>query len=333
MSMNQQSRRATIADVARRAGVSTATVSRVLSGASRVSPAREAQVRAAVEALDYHPSDLTRAIFSGRANSVGVLVSDLRNPYHVDLMRGIESVLTPAGALAFLATGARESDRERRVLRSLDSQRVRGLVATLSHPQDDLIRTMAERGTECVFVTGPATVRHRRVHSVRVDDHAVGALAWRRLRDGGRRDIVVVTQSGTAYTQRSRLAGFRAAAAADGFDLPDSRVVEAGPLDHATGRLAEVLRGGRVDGVFASSGIASLRAYEQLAALGVAVPDDVAFIGFDDFPWAPYVGTPLTLIARPAEEMGIRAAELILREPGGSQEIVMAPSLVERASG
>jgi LacI family transcriptional regulator len=326
-------RRATIADVARVAGVSTATVSRVLSGASRVSPAKDAQVRAAIEALDYNPSDLTRAIFSGRANSVGVLVSDLRNPYYVDLMRGIESVLGPAGALVFLASGARDHEQERRILRSMDSQRVRGLVATVTGRQDETIRTMADRGTECVFMTRPAGVAHRRVHSVRVDDSAVGALAWRRLRDSGRRSFIVVTQSSTQYTQRSRLRGFRDAAAADGFDLPDERVVEVGSLDHPTGRLAEVLVKHRVDGVFAATGIASLRAYQQVAALGITMPDDLAFVGFDDFPWAPYVAAPLTLIAQPALEMGMRAAQLILDEPGRSQEVVMAPHLVERASG
>jgi len=326
-------RRATIADVARTAGVSTATVSRVLSGTARVSPAKDAQVRAAIEALDYNPSDLTRAIFSGRANSVGVLVSDMRNPYYVDLMRGVESVLTTAGTLAFLASGARDAERERRILRSMDSQRVRGLVATVTGRHEAIIRTMADRGTECVFMTRPVTVQHRRVHSVRVDDHAVGALAWRRLRDGLRRDIVVVTQSSTQYTQRSRLQGFRDAAAADGVELPDDHVVEVGSLDQPTARLAELLRRRRVDGVFAVTGIASLRTYQQVAALGIAVPDDLAFVGFDDFPWAPYIATPLTLIAQPALAMGTRAAELILEEPGRSQEIVMAPYLVERASG
>jgi LacI family transcriptional regulator len=321
-------RRATIADVARAAGVSTATVSRVLSGVSRVSPEKDAQVRAAIEALDYNPSDLTRAIFSGRGNNVGVLVSDLRNPYFVGLMRGVESVLTPAGALAFLAGGARDPERERQVLRSMDSQRVRGLVATVTGRHDELVTAMADRGTECVFVTGPAPVRHRRVHSVRVDDRAVGALAWARLRDGGRRHIVVATQTVSRYTQRTRLAGFRAAASADGYDLPDDRVIEVWNPE----RLADTLRGSRVDGVFATTGIATLRAYRQVTELGLRMPDDLAFIGFDDFSWAPYVATPLTLVARPALEMGTRAAELILAEPGRRQEIVLPPYLVARAS-
>lgn len=326
-------RRATIADVARAAGVSTATVSRVLSGTSRVSPAKQAQVQAAVEALDYNPSDLTRAIFTGRANSVGVLVADLRNPYYVELMRGVESVLTAAGALAFLASGSRDAERERSILRSMDSQRVRGLVATVTGEHEAIVRTMADRGTECVFVTRPGIIRHRRVHSVRIDDHAVGAMAWQRLRDGGRRDLVVVLQANPKYTQRARLAGFRAAARTDGFDLADDHVVEVGTLDDPTDRLAEVLRTRRVDGMFAVTGIATLRAYRQVAALGVAMPDDLAFVGFDDFPWAPYVATPLTLIAQPALEMGTRAAELILAEPGHSQDIVMAPHMVGRASG
>jgi LacI family transcriptional regulator len=309
----------------------------VLSGTAAVSLNKQHQVQAAIAELDYNPSDLTRAIFTGRANSVGVLVADLRNPYYTDLMRGVESVVTSAGALAFLASGARDHDREASIMRSMDSQRVRGLVITVSGAHKRAIQSMAGRGTECVFVTRPRIVRHQRVHSVRVDDHAVGAMAWRRMRQNGRRNVVVVTQSLAQYTQRTRLEGYRSAAAADGFEVPDDHVIELGTPDEPTDRLLEVLRHRvgrrRVDGVFAVTGIATLRAYQQLYALGLKLPDDVAFIGFDDFPWAPYVATPLTLIGQPGFEMGVRAAQLILEEPGRGREIVMPPFLVERSSG
>lgn len=331
-------RRSTIADVARLAGVSTATVSRVLSGTAKVSAAKQAEVESAIKALDYNPSDLTRAIFSGRSNSVGVVVADLRNPYYVDLMRGVESVVTASGALAFLASTAREPERESRILRSMDAQRVRGLVITTAVGLDKGIRAMADRGTECVFMTRPRPPkRHRRMHSVRIDDLEVGAIAWRRLRQQRRRHVVVVTQSMSQYTQRTRLQGFRDAAAADGFEIADDQIVELERPDDPIGRLAEIVarRTGRrrVDGVFAVTGISTLRAYQQLAATGLRMPDDVAFIGFDDFPWAPHIATPLTLIAQPAFSMGVRAAELIIEEPKRSQEIVLPPFLVERASG
>jgi LacI family transcriptional regulator len=332
-------RRPTIGDVAKLAGVSTATVSRVLSGATRVSPDKRTQVLRAIQQLDYNPSDLTRAIFTGRSNSVGLLVADLRNPYYVDLMRGVESVVTEHGGLVFLASAARDPERETSVLRAMDAQRMRGLVITSGHEIDEgAVRRLADRGAEIVFVTRPAGLSHRRVHSVRVDDDAVGALAWQHLRDRGRRNVVVVTQSKVTPTQRARWRGIRDAARMDRVDLPDDQVVELRALDEPAAELGEVLsrraedNRGPIDAVFATSGIATLRAYEELVARGVRMPDDVAFVGFDDFPWAPYLATPLTLVTQPTLEIATQAAQLIIEEPGVAVDRTLAPSLTVRSS-
>ncbi|MFC4117289.1 LacI family DNA-binding transcriptional regulator [Nonomuraea zeae] len=332
-------RRPTIADVARLAEVSTATVSRVLSGVAKVSAGKQAQVLRAIEQLDYNPSDLTRAVFSGRSTGVGVLVADMRNPYYVDLVRGVESVITEGGGLVFLANGSRDPERQQAVLRAMDAQRLRGLVITASRGIDEgIVRRMADRGAEIVFVTRPAGISHPRIHSVRVDDEAVGALAWGHLRDRGRRNVAVVIQSLDTVTQRARLRGIRDAARLDGVDLGDDRVVELQSLDEPALGLNAVLKArgsagrGPVDAVFAATGIGTLRAYQELVELGVRVPDDVAFVGFDDFLWAPYLASPLTVVTQPSLEMGTRAAQLIIDEPGTAVEHVLAPGLTVRAS-
>ncbi|MFD5858727.1 LacI family DNA-binding transcriptional regulator [Streptomyces chartreusis] len=332
-------RRPTINDVARLADVSTATVSRVLSGVAKVSPEKHAQVLRAIEQLDYNPSDLTRAVFNGRSNAVGVLVADMRNPYYVDLVRGVESVITEGGGLVFLANGHRDRERQEAILRAMDAQRLRGLVITANRDIDEgAVRRLADRGAEIVFVTRPAGISHPRIHSVRVDDEAVGALAWQHLRDRGRRNVAVVTQPLDTPTQRARLRGIRDAARLDGVDLADDRVVELQSLDEPALGLEEVLKAcgstkrGAVDAVFAATGIGTLRAYQELMALGVRVPDDVAFVGFDDFLWAPYLASPLTVVTQPTLAMGTQAARLIIDEPGAAVEHVLAPGLTVRAS-
>src|SRR5690554_3792136 len=124
---NSNQRRATIAAVAKRAGVSTATVSRALSGVSPVSEAARLRIIAAVEDLDYRPSELTRAVFAGRSNTIGLLLADMRNPYYIDLVDGVSQVANPSGTMPYLALGNRDPDTERRMLTLMDSHRVRGL--------------------------------------------------------------------------------------------------------------------------------------------------------------------------------------------------------------
>ncbi len=319
--------------------MSTATVSRVLSGTAKVSPAKQAQVMQAIKKLDYNPSDLTRAIFTGRSNSVGLLVADLRNPYYVDLMRGVESVVTEHGGLVFLASAARDPDREASVLRAMDAQRMRGLVITSGHDPIDhaALGRLADHGTQVVFVTRPVALPHPRVHSVRVDDEAVGALAWQHLRDRGRSNVAVVTQSAWSLTQRERSRGIRTAARIDHVDIPEEHITELSSLEEPADGLRAVIEAGRdagrpIDAVFATSGIATLRAYQELADMGISIPDDVAFVGFDDFPWAAHLKTPLTVVTQPALEIATQAAQLIIDEPEASVTRMLAPGLTVRAS-
>lgn len=292
----------------------------------------------AIQKLDYNPSDLTRAIFTGRSNSVGLLVADLRNPYYVDLMRGVETVVTKHGGLVFLSSAARDPERESTVLRAMDAQRMRGLVITSGHEVDHAaVARLADHGTQVVFVTRPAPLPHRRVHSVRVDDEAAGALAWQHLRDRGRSNVAVVTQSARSTTQRARASGVRTAARMDHVDIPTEHVTELSSLDEPAGDLRAVIEaataaGKPIDAVFATSGIATLRAYQELASMGAQIPDDIAFVGFDDFPWAAHLQTPLTVVTQPALEIATKAAQLIIDEPESSVDVALAPGLTVRSS-
>lgn len=329
-------RRATIVSVATLAGVSTATVSRVLSGVSPVRDDTRQRVEAAVAKLNYRPSDLTRAVFAGRSNTIGVLLADMRNPYYVDLVDGISQVANTAGTLAYMAAGNRDEATERRMLSLMDSHRVRGLITTVANGNDDVIHSMAEAGTECVYMTRDPSMLHPRIHSIRLDDAAAGRLAWEHLAATGRTRVLIVNQARNLLTTRDRTQGLIEAARQDGVHLGADNIHRLQSLDAANSDLRDRIRSGRadrtIDAIFATTGIATFRAYEALSGSGVSIPGDVAMLGFDDFAWAEHLSPSLSVIVQPTIEMGITATQVILDEPGESHRVAFQPSLAVRAS-
>lgn len=330
------SRRSTILEVADLAGVSTATVSRVLSGSSSVADATRARVIDAVESLNYRPSDLTRAVFAGRSNTIGVLLADMRNPYYIDLIDGISQVANDAGTLAYLAAGNRDLSTERRTLSLMDSHRVRGLITTAANDHEKAIYAMAEAGTECVYITQVPSIQHPRMHSIRLDDVAAGRLAWQHLSSIGRTKVLIVNQTRDQPTMRARTHGFFEAARESGVILNDENIFRLKNLNQPSHELQQLIVEKRktqaVDAIFATTGIGTFRAYEALSQSGQRLPHDIAMLGLDDFMWAKYLASSLSVIAQPTIEMGLAAARVILEEPGEARHLTFAPSLVVRDS-
>lgn len=330
-------RRATIGAVASLAGVSTATVSRVLSGVSPVSEPTRQKVQAAVESLNYRPSDLTRAIFAGRSDTIGVLLADMRNPYYFDLIDGISQVTNAAETLPYLTAGNRDLATERRLLGLMDSHRVRGLITTVANNNnEDIIHEMARAGTECVYITRRPSIDHPRIHSVQLDDLAAGQLAWKHLSDIGRANVLVVNQGLDRPTIRDRTTGLVEAARHAGHQLAAKNVHTISnwdaPDQELEHRLVEGHKDRSIDAIFATTGIATFRAYEALSRTGLDIPGDIAMLGLDDFAWAAHLATPLSVIVQPTIEMGAAAARVILEEPGESRRLTFPPSLTIRAS-
>jgi len=329
-------RRATISAVAQLAGVSTATVSRVLNGGELVSELTRQRVRDAVNELNYRPSGLTQAVFKGRSNTIGLLLADMRNPYYIDLFDGVSQVAREVGTLPYLALGNRDETTDRRMLELMDSQRVRGVITTAGTASDDLVNSMADSGTECVYMARDPSITHSRLHSVRLDDWAAGRLAWEHLQQIGRLRVLVVTQSEETPTRRDRVGGLFEAARNGRVELGSDNIFQLDNLTAPSDELRERIRAGHSDGsidaIFATTGITTLRAYEALSATGLRIPEDIVVIGLDDFAWAGYLAAPLTVIRQPAVEMGRAAAEIILREPDESQQLKFQPTLIARGS-
>jgi LacI family transcriptional regulator len=313
-------KRVTIGDVAAHAGVSTATVSRVLNG-GLVAESTAGKVWAAAESLGYSPNALTRSIFAGRSSTIGVVIRDLSSPFYLDLIRGIDEVAAANGSPVMLANTDRRADREAAQVRAMDQQRVRGLITTADETADGQARRMAENGTPCVLVARTA----EGLHSVSLDDVAAGRLMAAHLADCGRSRVGVVS-GGRRPTQLKRVEGLRQGLAGRGLPQPEEVVVE--NEDEVDGAVGSLLR--RNDTVVCTTGRLTLAVHMALTARGLELPGDVGFLTMDDFPWAGPLG--VTVVAQPSYEMGRTAAELVVAEPAAPARIVFQPTLIARGS-
>lgn len=329
-------KRATIGDVATHAGVSTATVSRVLNGGI-VAEATAARVWDAVAGLEYTPNALTKGVFAGRSSTIGVVIRDLSSPFYLGLIRGIDEVAAANDSLVMFANTFRRTDREVAQVATMDEQRVRGLIVTTGETTDGRTRRMAENGTPCVIVARTVPDPPPGMHSVSLDNVEAGRLMAVHLAECGRTSVGVVV-SGPRPSQVERTAGVRDGLADLG--LPSPTVAVAEGEEDVDGAVDTLLTGARdrgardrgaaVDAIVCATGRLTLAVHAALVGRGIAIPDDVAFLTMDEFPWAAALG--ITVVSQPSYRMGRRAAELVVAGPGESVQEVFEPTLIARAS-
>jgi LacI family transcriptional regulator len=322
-------KRATIGDVASAAGVSVATVSRVLNGGA-VKPATATKVWEAAGRLDYTPNALTKSIFAGRSSTIGVLIDDLASPFYLDLMRGIDEVADAGGSLVMFASTFRHTGGEARGVQTMDEQRVRGLIVTTGESTDDRTRRLATAGTPCVVVARPVREPAPNLHSVVLDNMAAGRLMAAHVLSCGRRSVGVIT-SGKRPSQLSRAEGLWQGLAEAGLRPGEDAVVSVSGDEEVDDAVETLLdRRTAIDAIVCLTGRRTVAVHSALTRRGLAIPDDIGFITMDDFAWAPALG--ITVIAQPAYRMGQKAAELVIESPAQPAHVTFEPLLIARTS-
>jgi LacI family transcriptional regulator len=325
--------RATVLDVARMAGVSGRTVSRVVAGGDNVSPETRTRVLEAVQVLRFRPNRLARDLRAGGiSTTVGFVVGDLSNQFYSQVAAGIERVLGELGLTMLLAATRDDASREPRTVGAVLEHRVLALLLVPIGEDHAYLEHEAALGTPVVAVDRPAA--NVDVDSV-VFDNAVGAAnAVRSLIAAGHRRVAFVGSDRTIYTHRERLAGYRAALGEAGIqprpawirtDAPD-----AGSAEHAARELLQQ-----------TDAPTAIFAGNNLAAMGVlrALRDrarPIGFIAFDDFDLADMLG--ISVVAHDPDRMGSEAARLALSSQGDdpnrpSRQIVLPTRLIQRGSG
>jgi LacI family transcriptional regulator len=301
---------ATIYDVARRADVSAATVSRVLNGHSSVDPHLAARVRAAVAELDYRPSALARNLRRSRTSLWAVIISDVGNPFFTSLVRGVEDVAQSSGYSVVLCNSDEDPDKEANYVSVVLAEQVAGVIMSPSG-QPAAATRLLDVGTPLVLID--RELPDVRADSVLVDNERGAADATAHLVAAGYRRIACITGPRSVSTARRRLRGYQQA------------LVEAGgSFDGSLVRYADFRRiGGRQamselldlpeppDAVFVANNLMAVGVLECLHDRGIAVPDQVGVVGFDDLPWPELVRPALTTVGQPTYELGKAAAQLL----------------------
>ena len=339
----------TLEHVARVAGVSRATVSRVINNVRNVDPQLAEAVRAAVEATGYVPNQAARSLVTRRTNSVALVVSEgedrslpvddpfvgriFTDPYFGRVVSGLFSVLRPRGmnlVLMFVET----DEMRRQLLGYLRQGHVDGVLLVSSHAQDPLPRMLTESGLPAVLSERPNTALP--ISYVDTPQRAGARLAAEHLAARGCRHVATISGPMDMLAGRDRLAGFREAMADFGF--PDIPAVD-GYFTQESGSAAMsrlLDEHPEVDGVFAANDLMALGAVTVLHERGRRIPEDVAVVGFDDNHAAMLCRPALTTVHLPTEEMAAAMAQLLLDRidrpelPAGSA--VFDPTLVVRAS-
>ncbi|MEV0373185.1 LacI family DNA-binding transcriptional regulator [Streptomyces sp. NPDC050636] len=338
---------ANIKDVAERAGVSVATVSRVLNGRSPVAETRE-RVLAAVRELGYRPNNVARALRTARTGALGLIISDLTNPFFTELADAVEDEARSLGYSLVIGNAGERPDQQDDYIRTLLDRRIDGLLVSSAGTGSAMLSEAVASGTPLVLLD--RTVPGIDAPCVRADGRAaLTDLAAHLAALGRRRPAIIVAPAGTP-TGDERLDLFRTALAAHGIALPDERSKMGAPPDGVWGRVGATLdlqhTGGRrvmsdfldlaepPDAVLATDNLMALGAMDELRARGLRVPDDVALVVYDDVPWFTHTDPPLTAIAQPTRDLGRAAVHTLLEcVEGRRPESVLLPArLVPRRS-
>ncbi len=304
---------ATIADVARRAKVSTATVSRVLAGLGRASPETRDRVLAAASDLDYRPSGVARSLKRQSTETLGLIVTDIENPYFPELVRAVEDAARAEGYTILLCNASDDPERESGYLDLLVERRVDGLIIAASSLGGRHREWLATAPLPVVLVnTAAPDIDLPSIHS---DNRAGSRQAARHLIQLGHRRFGYLMAPPRNVDAPDRLAGVGDALGEAGLD-PDSIVVVAGvPLvGGGEAAMLELLdRAPETTAVLAYNDLMAIGAMRAIRRRGLAVPRDISLIGFDDVAFAAYVEPPLTTLRQSTTEMGYWAVNQLAK--------------------
>ena len=309
---------ATVQDVARRAGVSTATVSYALNGTRYVSDALRDRVLAAARELHYEPNAAARTLRSNRSATIGLLISDLRNPFFTEALRGIEDLAQSRGYTVILANSEEDPVRETACLRALRARHVDGLILASAGDRYAELDELVQASFPIVLLD--RDVAGLNVSAVMLDNVAAARAAVRHLIDLGHRRVGMVMGRPQISSTNERRAGYVQALAEARLSLDDALVVSGGSTIEGGAAAADVLLQRRFPptAIFVANNLMTIGALAAIERHGLTVPRDIAVVGFDDFPWADVLRPRLTTIAQPLYELGRTAAEVLLEQLSGS---------------
>jgi LacI family transcriptional regulator len=326
----------TIRDVARRAGVSTMTVSRVINRSGYTSRDTRARVERAIGELGYVPNAVARHLRSKQTMTIALVLSDITNPFFTTIARGVEDVAGPRGFGVMFCNTDESLSEEMSYLRMLIQRQVDGVLLVPSSTSASPLALLRKHRVPVVVVDRRVASR---VDQVRCDSEAGAHLLVRHLVELGHRRIAMLTGRRNISTAVDRVAGYERALADVGVNL-NGELVRYGGFGLAGGyqMAQDVLRATpRPTAVFAANNFIAFGAIRALREAGLHVPDDMSLVCFDDLPEEWLIDPFLTVVDQPAYEMGRQAAELLFERldaelPSVSRQIILPGEFIVRRS-
>ena len=326
----------TVKEVARQAGVSTATVSRVLSGAVQVTEDLRERVLSAAAALNYHPNRAARNLRVGFNRSVGILIPDIENPFYTSLVRGVEQVLQAGGYSLLLANYNESSEQEKTYLSQMQAEGVAGLLFSASREPGAAYADLARAGIPAVAVS--RKLANPSIDQVTVDNEGGAYSAVKHLLELGHLRIGLINGPQALSTSQERYDGYHAALRESAIK-PVKQLVQHCDFRQTGGYLGMqklLSLNTAPTAVFVASNLMTLGALQAIHEAGLDIPGQIALVGFDEMPWAVSLRPPLTTVAQPINEVGQTAARLLLERIQNFQlprrEVLLKTELIVRSS-
>ncbi len=305
--------RPTMREVAKRAGVSISTVSRVMSDHPDVSADTRERVQTAIQDLDYRRSMLARGLILKRTNSLGLLVSDITNPFYPQLALGIEDKASEAGWVLIMSNTERDGQRLDSYVDAMLERAVDGMIFGSVMVGDEIVPRLVESGYPVVLVNR----RHPDVETnmVIVDNVRGAALAAEHLHSLGHRRVAHIAGPAWATNALDRRSGFLETMRRLGAPVSDDLVVEGDfSLEGGAAAMKQLLESAEPPtAVFATNDLMALGAMEALLEAGLSCPEDVSIVGFDDIELSRSKLIELTTVSHRIYEMGSRSVEILLQ--------------------
>jgi len=321
----------TIRDVAARAGVSIATVSKYINSTQRFTPGVERKIRAAIDELEYHSNPLARSMITGKTGSVGVVILDIANPHFTNMVKGANRVALEHGYNLLFVDTEESQAREDELLEAL-SRRVDGLIVSTRMPEDQLKRVLAY-GKPVVFSGRPAPEGYP---SIGIDARAAASMIGELLVKQGHRDIAYLGFA-PARPDMERMRGLSESLEAHGLEL--TRYEVGGPtiVEGERACASVVLRKDKPDAVVCYNDLVAIGFMGAAKSMGVDIPGDLSVVGIDNIPFGRFTSPALTTVDTQSERLGEEGMRLLLRQieaeaPSETGHHKVEPRLVMRDS-
>ena len=327
---------ATIYQVSELAGVSLATVSRVMNKSDKVAAKTRVKVEAAMKELGYRPNSIAQSLASNRSSSVGILVPELHGPFFGSMLSAIETELRKAGKHVIITAGHSDAEREKDAIEFLISRRCDALILFVFATSSEHIKSLWESAMPVVVIG--RLIPGMEDDCVSLDNEMGGYIATKSLIEAGHQQLACITGPLWKSDGQERLAGYRRAMKEHGLDYDQHMVVE-GDYEELSGRngMKQLLqRETRFTGLVCANDVMAAGAIGAAREHGLAIPGDLSVVGFDNVFFTRYMHPQLSTIDYPIDTMGQMAARCVLRDVYGvtGQDIQcrFKPGLVRRAS-